>query len=108
MGTYLKKPKKREVYRFEKKKLTDLPADVDWLRLVKDKKVENEWLIKYPYWFQKGTKKQLHDSRNLEEEARARRTHVKITRKNIVKPSFWKRIINKIKRLKWPFSLQPH
>lgn len=74
--SYRKKPKKRQHYRFEGRKLTDLPKDIDWMDLVKNKNVKSEYLTEWGYWFNQGTKKQLSMTRNNVEEARARKTHL--------------------------------
>lgn len=109
MSNYRKKPKKRKFYRFEGRKLTDLPKDIDWLALVEHKKVKTEWLLKWAYWFDKGTKKELRESRNVEEEARARRTHQTFTFVyNINKLSWWKKLLNLLNPRKWQLSLQKH
>ena len=107
--SYKKKPKKRKLYRFERRKLTDLPKDIDWMSLVKHKQVKTEWLLKWGYWFDKGTKKELHDSRNPEEEARARRTHQTFTvTKSNPKMSWWKKLLNVLNPRTWQLSLQKH
>lgn len=104
MSSYKKKPKKRLRYRFEGRKFTDLPKHIPWMELVKTKKVKTEYLTKWGYWFQQGTRKQLQDSRNPQEEARAKRTHQTFTTK-VQKVSFFKRILNYLKSIKWLSNL---
>lgn len=109
MATYKKSPKKRKHYRFEGRKLTDLPKDIDWIALVKHKNVETEWLVKWGYWFQQGSRAELHLTRNPVEEIRAKRTHQTFTViKNIPKVSWWKKLLNLLNPKKWQLSLQKH
>lgn len=103
--TYQKKPKKRLHYRFEGRKLDELPADVDWLAMVETKIVPNEVILKHSYWIEKGSKSDLRKTMSFSKELEAKRSHHK-PNYTVIEESWWKKLINRIKRIKWQFNFQ--